>query len=343
MSHENSDYTVIDWPRVNSKPATTLKIRTYPADFFVEERLGFELSGRGEHVFLCIEKTGQTTIEVAKQIARFAGVDVQAIGYAGLKDRNAVTRQWFSVWLPKHNKVDWEQLSKDSLKIIDCNRHSKKLKRGANRSNCFQIILRDLIVDKAALEDRLQWIGQHGVPNYFGPQRFGRTGNNVQQALAWLNGSGRKPGRFLKGMYLSSIRSFLFNKVLAHRVKLGNWDKGVAGDNYIFNGSNACFQSLSLNNDLLERVESGVIHPALMLFGVGEFNNNGIAYDIEQGVFQLYPSLCHFISEKKIKKDWRASRLLVSNLTWIWHDYNCLQLNFELPSGAFATSVLSEL
>ena len=204
-------------------------------------------------------------------------------------------------------------------------------------------MLRDVRADKTVLEDRLQWIAQHGVPNYFGPQRFGRSGDNVEQAVAWLNGNGSKPGRFMKGIYLSSIRSFLFNKVLAHRVGLGYWNKGVDGDNYVFNGSHSCFQSDSYDISLQERVKSGEIHPALMLFGSGTFNNTDVAYEIEQSVLHHYRRLCDAMLDKKIKKDWRASRLLVPNLIWNWLDDNCLQLTFELPSGAFATSVLSEL
>lgn len=131
------------WPYVYGSPSGTGVIRSQPADFMVKEQLGFEPSGTGEHVFLQIEKTGENTDYVARLLARFAKVRQRDVGYAGLKDRHAVTCQWFSVWLPGQAEPNWAELASDNLKILHTIRHARKLKRGALAGNHFQIIIRD--------------------------------------------------------------------------------------------------------------------------------------------------------------------------------------------------------
>ncbi len=338
-----SDYSNIDWPCANYESVAKVKIRSQPADFFVEEILSFSLNGEGEHVYLLVEKTDQNTIAVAERIASFAGVHPNCIGYAGLKDRKAITRQWFSVQLPKVEPADWQRLNADDLKVLCVDAHTRKLRKGAVKSNHFKLVLREVQGDPDKIDIRLQKIAEQGVPNYFGAQRFGRSGENVNKAMAWINGGRKSPGRHLKGLYLSSIRSFLFNQVLAYRVSHQIWDQAVIGDNFVLNGSNSCFQSDYLTTDLTLRIERQDIHPALMLYGLGGLSNSGKAQEIDQKVLERYPLLTKGLDMMKLKKAWRSTRLLVANLQWQWTDANSLMLSFNLPSGAYATSVLSEI
>jgi tRNA pseudouridine13 synthase len=337
------DYQITHWPRANGESVASVKIRSQPADFFVEEHLGFSLSGEGEHVYLLVEKTGQNTTVIAERLAAFAQVHPKVIGYAGLKDRNAVTRQWYSVQLPKVEKTDWQNLESDDLRVLNVSRHNKKLRKGALKYNRFKLVLRDVQGERTAIDDRLNWIKESGVPNYFGPQRFGRYGDNVDQAIAWLEGKKKSPGRYLKGIYLSAIRSFLFNEILADRVCNQIWDRGVAGDILLLRDTNSCFLATEMTKELQLRLELQDIHPALTLFGVAGLNSVENALKLEQQILNQYPVLTKALLTMKLKKAWRSSRLLVANLDWQWIDTDVLLLAFSLPPGGYATSVLAEL
>ncbi len=174
--------------RAHGAPVLAARIRSTPADFFVEELPGFEPSGAGEHLLLTVEKRGMNTAFAAKRIAEWAGVAESAIGYAGMKDRHAVTRQRFSVWIPKKVAPALDALQSDELRVLEHAWHSRKLPRGALAGNRFVLALRDVAGEPAAIEARLRAIAADGVPNYFGEQRFGRGGGNVQQALAMFAG-----------------------------------------------------------------------------------------------------------------------------------------------------------
>ncbi|MEE9412376.1 MAG: tRNA pseudouridine(13) synthase TruD [Methylococcales bacterium] len=336
-------YRLNNWPRASGESCASVIIRSQPADFYVEETLGFQLSEDGEHVYLLVEKTGQTTAVIAERVAKFAQVHPRSVGYAGLKDRNAVTRQWFSVQLPTIPESDWEKINTDDLTILDVSRHHKKLRKGALKHNFFKLILREVNGDRSKIESKLDWIRNHGVPNYFGPQRFGRDSDNINQAILWLNGRKKSPSRYLKGLYLSSMRSFLFNEILAWRVRNQRWNKGIAGDIVMLNGSNACFLATDLTDDLQQRFLQHDIHPAGILYGEGGLDCADEASAIEQKILNLYPELVVGLNEMRIKKSWRSMRLLVANLQWKWIEEKALAVSFSLPSGSYATSVLAEL
>ncbi|HFD11778.1 MAG TPA: tRNA pseudouridine(13) synthase TruD [Crenotrichaceae bacterium] len=338
-----TDYLAIDWPRASGESVAEFKIRLQPADFFVEETLGFELSDVGEHVYLLVEKTGQNTTTIAQRLAGFAKVHPGCVGYAGLKDRNAVTCQWFSIQLPKIEPADWQQLNGSDLTILKIARHSRKLRKGAIKHNHFKLLLGNVEGDRYRIEQRLQWIQEHGVPNYYGPQRFGQSGDNVDKAMAWLAGDRKPPGRYLKGIYLSSLRSFLFNHLLADRVRDYTWDQAIPGEILILNGSNSCFHCAEVTDDLCHRVKQQDIHPALALYGQGGLVSTEKAQRLEQRTFGQYPLITNALETMKMKKAWRSSRLLVSNFEWQWVDVGTLSLDFKLPSGGYATSVLAEL
>lgn len=207
-------------PRGHGAPLGHAVLKSRPEDFEVTERLGFPLDGTGEHVCLLVEKRGQNTAWVAEQLATFAGVRHFDVSYAGRKDRHAVTRQWFSVWLPGGDAPDWDQLSLDGVAVLEVTRHGKKLRRGCHAGNRFRVVLRDMI-DSPDVADRLGRIARDGFPNYFGEQRFGRGGGNLERASALLSGDARPDRK--KDLYLSAARSYLFNAELAQRVSDGTW------------------------------------------------------------------------------------------------------------------------
>jgi tRNA pseudouridine13 synthase len=175
-------------PWAYGTPPLQAQLRSTPDDFRVEEVLGYDADGQGEHALLWVEKRGANTDWVARELAKFAGVAPVAVGYAGMKDRHAVTRQTFSVQLAGKSDPDWSTFPHADVKVLAATRHSRKLKRGALRGNRFVLVLRQAQGDRDAAERVLQQIAQRGVPNYYGEQRFGREGGNVAQARAMFAG-----------------------------------------------------------------------------------------------------------------------------------------------------------
>src|SRR5690606_12755695 len=223
-------------PPAHGAPVLSASIRAAPEDFLVEELDAFAASGAGEHLLLQVEKRGMNTAFAAKLLAQWAGVGEAAIGYAGLKDRHAVTRQRFSVHLPAREAPGVDSLEATAaasgpgqgLRVLGQSRHAKKLPRGALAGNRFRLLLREAQGVRSAIDARLHDIATLGVPNYFGDQRFGRDGANVANALAMF--AGRRVARAQRTHLLSAARSELFNRVLAARVGAGSWDRGLEGE-----------------------------------------------------------------------------------------------------------------
>ena len=217
-----------DWARAHGAPLFAARMRSEPADFDVTETLGWDLSGDGEHDYLWIEKTGANTEWVARQLARHAGVPAKDVGFAGLKDRQAMTRQWFSV--PRWHQPDWSACDVEGVHILEVSRHAKKLRRGAHHGNRFRIVLRGTHLEQHAdaLAQRVAAIREQGVPNYFGEQRFGIGGGNLDLADAWA--AGKRLPRHKRSLAISTARSFLFNEVLDGRVRDGTWNRLQPGD-----------------------------------------------------------------------------------------------------------------
>ncbi|MEE3190275.1 MAG: tRNA pseudouridine(13) synthase TruD, partial [Pseudomonadota bacterium] len=225
------DYSVLpEWASAYEATGATAVLKQENSDFVVTEiPLGLP-SGEGEHVWLDVAKDGANTQFVAAQIAEFAGVRELDVGYAGLKDRYAQTRQWFTVWMPKTEAPDFTALEHPEFRVLSQARHIKKLRPGDLLGNRFEILLRDVKGDRAAIERNLTLVKQYGVPNYFGPQRFGQAGDNVANGMAMLKREIRVRNKKKKGIYLSSVRSFLFNEVLAARIRSGLWGQSLTGD-----------------------------------------------------------------------------------------------------------------
>ena len=179
-----------DWARALGPVLFTGRIRTSPSDFIVTEVLNIEFSDDGEHDWLWVEKVGANTVWVAEQLASHASISARDVGYAGLKDRHAVTRQWFSVRRPGAEGTDWTTLKADGVRILDQKLHRRKLKRGAHKGNTFRIAVRgsEIALLGGKIAGRLEAIRAQGVPNYFGEQRFGRDGGNIELGRAVIAG-----------------------------------------------------------------------------------------------------------------------------------------------------------
>jgi tRNA pseudouridine13 synthase len=330
-----------DLPYASGTPPLTARLRVSPEDFQVEEILGYDADGAGEHVLLWVEKRGANTDWVARELARFAGVAPVAVGYAGMKDRHAVTRQTFSVQLAGKPDPDWSAFPHAEVKVLAATRHSRKLKRGALRGNRFVLVLREVQGDRAAAEQVLQQIAARGVPNYYGEQRFGREGGNVAQARAMF--AGRRVERDKRSFLLSAARSQIFNEVLAARVERHVWDKPLAGEIWSLAGSRSWFGPEPFTDVLAERLARGDIHPSGPLWGQGEPPTQDEAGALEREIGAAYQDLVDGLTAARMDQERRPLRLLPQNLKWRWLDGDALELVFELPAGTYATVVVREL
>lgn len=305
-------------------------------DFKVFEELGFEATGEGEHLYLLIEKRDTTTDSVNQSLSRHYGVKPYHIGDCGLKDAKAVTRQWFSVHLPGtkefHNDPD-----SDDYRVLEKHWSLKKLKKGVHKGNVFQIIIKDITGDIDGASKQLEQIQLTGFANYFGEQRFGKGQRNVDNAMdAFLNK--KKLSRSKRSLYLSSIRSFLFNEILTHRLTTHGWLKPIEGDCFMLNGTRSTFNE-PLNDDLVKRYFEGDIHAVISLMGEGEQLMTGNAKMLEDEVLIQHKDMISILIDEGLKMDKRAMRQAIKDLTFEFND-DGLELSFYLPKGCYATTFI---
>ena len=328
-------------PCAHGGPVISGRMKLEPDDFVVEEIPGFEPSGSGEHAWLWVEKRGANTDWVAGQLARFAGVAPSVVGFAGLKDRHAVTRQVFTLQLPGQVDPDWNTLAVPGVRVLSATRHSRKLKRGALRGNRFRIRLREVRGDCEQVPERLDRIAASGVPNYFGEQRFGRDGGNLDLARALFNG--RRLGRAQRGFALSAARAEIFNAILAARVASGTWDQALEGEVWMLDGSHSVFGPEPASDALMDRLRSGDIHSTGPMWGRGELRSADAVRALELGVAELHSDLAGGLEAAGLDYERRSLRLPVRGLEWNWEGGDFLVVSFELGAGSFATAVLREL
>ncbi|WP_343625896.1 tRNA pseudouridine(13) synthase TruD [Roseateles puraquae] len=319
MTH--TDYTTLpSWPRAYPASGATAMLKAFNEDFVVTE-LPLQLpTGAGEHVWLEVEKNGANTAFVAERLAEAAGVQTWDVGYAGLKDRHAITRQWFSLYLPKGETPDLTALQHPEFKVLSQSRHVKKLRPGDLRGNHFRILLRDVTGSREAIEANLRAVAAQGVPNYFGAQRFGHDGGNVEQGRAMLAREIRVRNPKKKGIYLSAVRSFVFNEVLGLRIQQGLWGQTLPGD-----------------------VMDAAGRPTGPLWGRGRVTTADEAQTLENGVAARHATLCDGMEHAGLDQERRALVAHPADLAWDWPQADQLVLSFSLPAGTFATSVLSEI
>ena len=334
----------LDLPCAWGGPAGQGVLRASAADFQVTEDLGITPTGTGEHVFLKVRKSNLNTSEVASHIARVAGVRPRDVSYAGLKDRVAVTTQTFSVHLPGTAEPDWGELEGENLQVLDATRHHRKLRRGALRGNAFLLRVRQFSGDTSLLQERLQQITEAGVPNYFGAQRFGRGGGNLQRAQALFEGKIRKVRRDKRSIWLSAARSWLFNKVLARRVLEDNWNQVLPGDVMQVAGGRGQFLAENEDATLIDRLKRQEVHVTGPLYGRPgrSLQPHAQAGELEQSVLSASAGWLHGLERFGLEADRRALGLRVEDLQWQLRE-NVLELRFFLDRGAYATVVAREL
>lgn len=313
-----SDSYSLDFPRAYGELTASADFRTEPEDFQVDEFLGFDPSGQGEHVYLHVCKRGENTAWVAEKIAQLANVQVMDIGYCGRKDRHAVTAQWFSVYLPKpESEPDWNLLNSETVQLLCAKRHLHKLRRGDHEKNHFVIRLRNLVTtDKVAFEQKLARVLAAGVPNYYGEQRFGRNGNNLNEAQAILVERKMIRDKQKRSLFLSAARSYLFNLVVAARVQAETWRELIDGEP--------------------EAV------PSAPLWGRGRALSQGALAQIEQAALAHFLPWCNGLEHAGLSQERRPLVLKPENPTWRWEGED-LVVAFALGSGEFATTILAEL
>ncbi|WP_081622320.1 MULTISPECIES: tRNA pseudouridine(13) synthase TruD [unclassified Thioalkalivibrio] len=331
-------------------PPITGRMKEAPEDFCVFELPATEPEGSGEHLWLEIEKRLLNTEDVAVALARACGVPRGQVSYAGRKDRQAVTRQWFSVQCTAAAEPDWQdpatliqRMGKDAVgeaRVLRAERHSRKLRTGHLAGNRFVVWLRDVAGDRDMAGQILRRIREEGVPNYFGQQRFGRR--NLEQAEQWLSGGRAPRGRNQRSLLLSAARSAIFNAVLAERVADDSWARFLPGDVATFQGSGSVFAVPEVTADIEQRLAEGVIHPTGPLWGRGEPLTAGDVRAREAECAGRFESLASGLEAQGVKSARRALRMLPGSLGFEWQG-NDLRLELELGPGEYATSVIDAL
>lgn len=332
-------------PRALGGPAGTARLRVEPEDFVVDERLAFEPAGYGSHVLLQVRKRLANTEWVARALAAEAGVRPMDVGFAGLKDRHAVTTQWFTVPRGRRSVRSWLEHRGDGYEVLAAVAHPCKLPRGALAGNRFRLRLRGFAGDRLRCESLLAEVARRGAPNWFGPQRFGRDLSNLSRVLAGAaaaaneHAAGRLPP--LRGLELSAARSLLFNAVLAARIAAGSWDRLEPGDLANLDGSNSVFRVERPDEQLEARLAALELHATGPLFGRGGLRPDGGPRELEERVLAGAMPVCTAIELAGAQGARRPLRVAVRDLRWTFEG-DTLLLQFELRGGSFATAALRE-
>lgn len=335
-----TNFTMAAFARAYAAPLTG-QFRVQPEDFMVNEHMDIALSGVGEHLWLQVRKTGANTDWVAGQLAGCAQVPASEVGYAGLKDRHAVTTQWFSIQLPGKADPDFSNLPPE-IEILYQQRHDKKLRRGALLSNQFILTLRNCSGDFAAAQAICAQLSQCGLPNYYGEQRFGHNMGNLTKALRWFEGSFTPKKRNQRSLYLSAARSWIFNQVLSARIQQHTWDQRVEGDVFMFEGGSAWFAD-DASPDLATRLAALELHPTGVLWGRGELPTQSLMRELETEQAAQFPLFCAGLEKQGLKQERRALRIKVAELEFTQLTEDSARLSFSLPPGAYATILLGQL
>lgn len=325
-------------------PLGGARLRAQPADFRVRERLGFAADGDGPHLLLRLRKTGLTTDEAIRRLAAAYGVPARDIGYAGRKDRDAVTEQWLTLpWSPVAPLPAAGAIG-EGLEVLERARHRRKLRVGALAGNDFRLVLRAVTAPRRAADARLARLQRLGVPNYFGPQRFGRGGRNVDKARAWLAGRLRVRNRGQQGLLLSAARAECFNRVLAHRVADGSWERPQPDDLMILDGRGSLFPAAEATPHALARRAAVLdIHPTGPLPGSGGPVPGPAVAAREAAALEELEPLTAGLARRRVTAARRSLRLRLEHLAWHWPAADTLVLSFGLTSGAYATTVVGEV
>jgi tRNA pseudouridine13 synthase len=317
-------------------------LKAVPEDFEVTELPAYEPTGEGEHLYLWVEKVGQDTARVAQALARAVGVNEREVGYAGLKDRQARTFQYFSV--PARHEAGLDGFSMPGVSVLRKARHGNKLKNGHLKGNQFRVRIRD-VRDVGAARAVAERLRETGCPNFFGDQRFGREDDNAGRGKRLLLGE-RLPGRlgrFERKLYLSAYQSLLFNRALDARMDAGTWAKALPGDVMKKSDSGGVFvcEAPAVDQARVDRFE---VSPAGPLFGPEMVSALGEVAALEQGLLAEEGVSLELFSRGggQTVGGRRAYRVGVPDLQ-IEADGADVLVSFTLPRGSYATVVLAEL
>ncbi|PCJ48841.1 MAG: tRNA pseudouridine(13) synthase TruD [Gammaproteobacteria bacterium] len=297
--------------------------RQQPEHFQVYETLDFTPQGQGDHLYLYLEKRNTNTDWLARELARKANLNPADVGYAGRKDRHAVTSQWFSLHLPPSKKISLKLFEGEDYKLLKHSRHIKKLRKGQIAHNRFKLQLTEFDGSFEQFKIRCHEVAQSGFPNYFGPQRFGHGGDNIIQAEAMLSGKLRVKDRNKRSIYLSAARSYLFNKILSKRLESDCWLTPISGDQYL-------------------RLGQGELSISGAMAGDGENSALGACLELESAVLEKNKNLYTGIANSRIAWQRRSLRAMPEKLSCEKSSQG-VEINFSLQSGAYATSLLREL
>ena len=329
-----------NWHYWHGEPTVSALFKSIPEDFQVTEIPLTEPSGDGEHHLIWLEKVNLNTAFVAEQLAKYLQVPLRNVSYAGRKDKYALTRQYFSVQMPKRTAPDFSQWQLAGAQILSCTRHNRKLRIGALRGNRFDICLRELS-QSDELDNRLARIRDQGVPNYFGQQRFGNGGSNLLLGLRMADGEPIR-NRNRRSMAISALRAKLFNDYISARLQQGRFEQAISGDVMQLAGSQSFFVAETIDSEIIRRLNERDIFITGPLWGEDNSPALNSAAELEHKVFVQQQSVCQALNGLSLQQERRAIKLLPQNMQWHWQD-DTLQLSFSLPSGCFATAVLREL
>jgi tRNA pseudouridine13 synthase len=331
----------LDPPRAWEVPPVAGTIRGEPEDFIVEEQLGYAPDGGRAHRLLWVEKRAANTLEVARDLAAAAGCHPADVGFAGMKDRRAVARQWFSLPADR-GKAPEAGFTSGGFRVLESHAHSRKLRRGALAGNAFTIRVRNPTGDLEGLPARLELLRTAGFPNYFGPQRFGIDGANLDRVQAWLALGTLPRGREARAFVLSTARSLAFQAVLAARVRHGSWNRLLPGEIVNLAGSGSVFAAAEPDADLERRCREGDVAPTGPLAGEGGLAPAGEAGALERAALEGLAPMPARLAAAGLRGERRA---LVGRPARPRHRLadGDLLLEFELPRGCYATSLLREL
>ncbi|XQS16263.1 tRNA pseudouridine(13) synthase TruD [Citrobacter telavivensis] len=328
---------------LHGKPQSTGVLKASPEDFVVVEDLGFEPDGEGEHILVRILKSGCNTRFVADALAKFLKIHVREVSFAGQKDKHAVTEQWLCARVPGKEMPDLSAFQLEGCKVLEYARHKRKLRLGALKGNAFTLVLRD-VSHRDEVESRLQAINTGGVPNYFGAQRFGIGGSNLQGALRWAQSDAPVRDRNKRSFWLSAARSALFNQIVSERLKKTDFNQVVDGDALQLAGRGSWFVATQEElAELQRRVDEKELMVTASLPGSGEWGTQRDALAFEQSAIAEECELQSLLLREKVEASRRAMLLYPQQLSWNWWDDVTVELRFWLPAGSFATSVVREL
>jgi tRNA pseudouridine13 synthase len=332
-----------DLTYLHGKPLGHGLLKANPEDFLVVEDLGFSPDGEGEHLLVRILKNGCNTRFVADALAKFLKVHAREVSFAGQKDKHAVTEQWICIRLPGKEMPDLSKFELEGCKVLEYARHKRKLRLGALKGNAFTIVLRE-VSNRADAETRLQAIADKGVPNYFGAQRFGIGGSNLQGALRWAQSDAPVRDRNKRSFWLSAARSALFNQLVSERLKKPDFNQVVDGDALQLAGRGSWFVATDEEqSELQSRVDNRDLMITASLPGSGEWGTQRAALDFEQQTLADETLLQTLLLREKVEAARRAMLLYPQQLSWNWWDDVTVEVRFWLPAGSFATSVVREL